>query len=78
MATDPASMRAALDEVGDTRPAIYAATRDNIDRVIDLAVKFICPRSLRRPRDAGVEDLILDSGGPEAMDIGPYLKRSWK
>ncbi|MCL0089278.1 acetyl-CoA decarbonylase/synthase complex subunit gamma [Dehalococcoidia bacterium] len=76
MATDPLSMAAALAKVGHTRPAIYAASKDNIDRMIQLAGEFGCPLILRSTNGlgelaelseeasaAGLEDLILDPGG---------------
>ncbi|MGB2856826.1 MAG: acetyl-CoA decarbonylase/synthase complex subunit gamma [Dehalococcoidia bacterium] len=75
MSTDPASMSAALDKVGDARPAIYAATKDNIDEMIELAKKSGCPLAVRssdglnelaelteKAAQAGVGDLILDPG----------------
>ncbi len=75
MATDPAAMGAALDKVGKARPAIYAATKDNIDQMIELAKKYACPLAVRssdglnelselteKAAKAGVEDLILDPG----------------
>jgi len=75
MATDPASMSAALDKVGEAKPAIYAATKDNIDQMIELAKKCNCPLAVRssdglnelselteKASKAGVEDLILDPG----------------
>jgi len=76
MAMDPLSMATALAKVGHARPAIYAASKDNIDRMIDLAREFGCPLILRSTNGlgelaelseeasaAGLEDLILDPGG---------------
>ena len=75
MATDPASMSAALDKDGDAKPAIYAATKDKIDQMIELAKKSSCPLAIRssdglselaelseKASGAGLEDLILDPG----------------
>lgn len=75
MATDPASISAALDKVGNAKPAIYAATKDNIDQMADLAKKGGCPLAVRssdgldelaeltdKAAKAGLEDLILDPG----------------
>lgn len=83
MATDPASMSAALDKVSEAKPAIYAATKDNIDQMIELAKKFGCPLAVRtsdglgelaelteKASKAGVEDLILDPG---VRDFGESL-----
>jgi len=75
MATDPANMTAALDKVGDAKPAIYAATKDNIDQMVELAKKFSCALVVRssdglgelaelteKASGTGLEDLILDPG----------------
>ncbi len=81
--TDPAAMSAALDKVGDRKPAIYAATKDNIDQMIELAKKCACPLAVRssgglnelaelteKAAQAGVTDLILDPG---VRDFGESL-----
>jgi acetyl-CoA decarbonylase/synthase complex subunit gamma len=83
MATDPASMSAALDKVSDAKPAIYAATKDNIDQMVELAKKCSCPLAVLssdglgelaeltdKASKAGVEDLILDPG---VRDFGDSL-----
>ncbi len=75
LATDPASMSAALDKVNEYKPAIYAATKDNINDMVELAKKFVCPLAVRssqglaelaelseRAAKAGVGDIILDTG----------------
>ncbi|UCG83769.1 MAG: acetyl-CoA decarbonylase/synthase complex subunit gamma [Dehalococcoidia bacterium] len=75
IATDPAAMSAALDKVGDAKPLIYAATKDNIDQMVELAKKCGCALAVRssdglnelaelteKATAAGVEDLIIDSG----------------
>ena len=75
MAADPAIMSAALDKVAKAKPAIYAATKENIDKMIELAKKYACPLCVRssdglnelaeltdKAAKAGVEDLILDPG----------------
>lgn len=74
MSMDPAAMGAALEKVGSDKPAIYAATKDNIDAMVDLAKQHSCPLALRaegldelaelsqKAEEAGVEDLILDPG----------------
>jgi len=75
MAADAASISAALDKVGDSKPAIYAATKDNIDEMIELAKKCVCPLVVRssdglgelaelttKASKAGIADLILDPG----------------
>ena len=75
MATDAAAMSAALDKVKDNKPLIYAATKDNIDQMIELAKNSGCPLAVRsseglnelaelteKAAAAGVEDLVLDPG----------------
>ena len=68
-------MGAALDKVADRKPLIYAATKDNIDGMIELAKKHECALAIRsadglnelaelsqKAADAEVEDLVLDPG----------------
>jgi len=75
MASDPAAMGAALDKVGDKKPLIYAATKDSIDPMVELAKKCGCALAVRssdglnelaelteKAAAAGVDDLILDPG----------------
>ncbi len=75
IATDPGAMEAALDKVGDKKPLVYAATKDNIDQMIELAKKCSCALGVRssdglnelaelteKAAAAGVEDLVLDPG----------------
>ena len=75
IATDPGAMEAALDKVGDKKPLVYAATKDNIDQMIELAKKCGCALGVRssdglnelaelteKAAAAGVEDIVLDPG----------------
>ena len=75
MSTDPAAMDSALAKVADKKPLIYAATRDNIDQMIELAKKHSCALAVRssdglnelaelteKAAGAGIEDLVLDPG----------------
>ncbi|HEX78420.1 MAG TPA: acetyl-CoA decarbonylase/synthase complex subunit gamma [Dehalococcoidia bacterium] len=75
MATDPAAMEAALAKAAGRRPLIYAATRDNLDRMVELAKTYNCPLAVSEPAglselaelteraaQAGVEDLVIDPG----------------
>ncbi|MEM2025927.1 MAG: acetyl-CoA decarbonylase/synthase complex subunit gamma, partial [Desulfurococcaceae archaeon] len=72
---DPNIMEEALIIVGNKRPLIYAATRDNWRDMLELASKYKCPVAISAPGDlnllkslaatfvdAGLEDLILDPG----------------
>jgi acetyl-CoA decarbonylase/synthase complex subunit gamma len=75
MATNPDSMSAALEKVAKSKPAIYAANKENIDKMVELAKKYACPLAIRssdglnelaeltdKAAKAGVEDLIMDPG----------------
>jgi len=75
MAEDPKVMAAALENLGDTVPLIYAATEENWSDMAGLAKKHKCPLAVYGPdgldelaglvkqvEDAGVEDIVLDPG----------------
>lgn len=75
MATNPDSMSAALEKVAKAKPAIYAANKENIDKMVELAKKHSCPLAVRssnglnelaelteKAAKAGVEDIIMDPG----------------
>ena len=72
---DSAVMEQALSAVGDRRPLIYAATKDNWKEMADLALMYDCPivasahfdldalKSIARTLwEYGVEDIVLDPG----------------
>jgi acetyl-CoA decarbonylase/synthase complex subunit gamma len=74
-ALDPAVMEQGLAAVGDRRPLIYAATRNNWREMADLALMYGCPLVASAPGDLnalkgiaktlweyGVEDIVLDPG----------------
>ncbi len=71
----PDVMEEALTVVGDKRPLIYAATKDNWKEMLDLASKYKCPIAISAPGNldmlkslastfisAGIEDIVLDPG----------------
>jgi acetyl-CoA decarbonylase/synthase complex subunit gamma len=73
--TDPAVIKAGLDEISDRRPLIYAATEKNWREIADLVVTYNCPVVASAPGDlsllrslvktlqaCGIEDIILDPG----------------
>jgi len=75
MAQDPKVMAAALENLGDTVPLIYAATEENWSDMTALAKKHKCPLAVYRAdglnelaglvkqvEEAGVEDIVLDPG----------------
>ncbi|MGD2200657.1 MAG: acetyl-CoA decarbonylase/synthase complex subunit gamma [Candidatus Bathyarchaeota archaeon] len=72
---DPSVMEPALAAVGDRRPLIYAANKDNWKEIADLALMYDCPVVASAPFDLdalksiaktlteyGVEDIVLDPG----------------
>lgn len=80
---DPAAMEAALEKISADKPLIYAANKDNADKMIELASKYQCPLAVYSPDGldelaalteqavkAGVEDLVLDPG---ARDFGESM-----
>ncbi len=83
---DPASMKAALEVVGEERPMIYAATENNIEEMAALAIEYECPITLFVPNDLekmkelsrtlrskGITDIILDPGTYVDDGIGDTL-----
>jgi len=75
---DPGEMAAALGTVGKTRPLIHAATAENLDAMVALAVEHECPLAVRaeglaavaelteEATAAGVKDLVIDSAPASA------------
>jgi acetyl-CoA decarbonylase/synthase complex subunit gamma len=74
-ALEPAVMEQGLAAVGDKRPLIYAATKNNWKEMADLALMYKCPLVASSPQDLdtlkslaktlkeyGVDDIILDPG----------------
>jgi acetyl-CoA decarbonylase/synthase complex subunit gamma len=83
---DPVAMEAALNEIGDERPLIYAATENNIFEMAELAKKFECPLTVFSPNDLekmqdmvftlksqGVEDIVMDPGTFTGEAIGDTI-----
>ncbi|HXX87160.1 MAG TPA: acetyl-CoA decarbonylase/synthase complex subunit gamma [Candidatus Acidoferrum sp.] len=72
---DPAVLEAGLTVCPSSRPLLYAATKDNWNKMAELAQTYNCPLTVFAPGDLnllrsltntlidyGVEDLILDPG----------------
>ncbi len=72
---DPEVMEAGLVAASERRPLMYAATKENWNKMADLASTYDCPLTLFAPNDLdqlrslaktmidyGIEDLILDPG----------------
>ena len=83
---DPVAMEAALKEIGDERPLIYAATENNLYEMGNLAIKYECPITVFSPDDLdkmkdliftlkslGVEDIVMDPGTFTDETIGDTL-----
>jgi len=74
MSTSPDVLGAGLGVCADRKPLIYAATRDNLDRVAALAKEHSCPVAVKASgleelsqlttilTEAGIKDIVLDSG----------------
>jgi len=55
MSNNPSVMDQALEKVSEARPLIYAANKDNIDQMVELAKKYQCPLAVYEP--AGLSEL---------------------
>jgi len=74
MSSNPDILAAGLKACADWKPLIYAATEDNMARVVDLAKEHSCPVAAKassleklaqltaKLTEAGAKDIILDSG----------------
>lgn len=83
---DPIAMEEALKFLGNDRPLMYAANKENIFEMADLAIKYECPIAVFSPGDIekmkdlvftlrsnGVEDIVLDPGTLTGESIGDTL-----
>ncbi len=74
MSTNPDILAAGLKESADRKPLIYAATKDNLDSVANLAKENSCPVAVKaesldevvelttKLTEAGINDIVIDSG----------------
>ncbi len=74
MSNNPDILAAGVKACADRKPLIYAATKDNLDRVADLAKASSCPVAVRassleelaelttKLTEAGINDIVIDSG----------------
>ncbi len=74
MSESPDILAAGLKACASRKPLLYAATKDNLDRVADLAKENSCPLAVKadsleelaqlssRLTESGVKDIVLDSG----------------
>jgi acetyl-CoA decarbonylase/synthase complex subunit gamma len=83
---DPEAIKAALENVGDERPLLYAATENNIEDMASLSIEYDCPLTLFVPNDLekmkelsrilrskGIKDIVLDPGTYVDDGIGDTL-----
>lgn len=75
------SLKAALAEVGKTKPLLYAATEANADDMSALAKEFDCPLAVKANKvgdlaklsaklvEKGHKDIVLDSGSREVAAL---------
>ncbi|KZX15488.1 corrinoid/iron-sulfur protein large subunit [Methanobrevibacter cuticularis] len=67
---DPIAMKAALNEIGDENPLIYAATESNIDEMAELAIEYHCPIAVFAPGDLEkMKNLVFNLRSKEIKDI---------
>ncbi len=74
LSNNPDILAAGLKACADRKPLIYAATRDNLDRVAGLAKESSCPVAVKasgleeladlttKLTEAGINDIVIDSG----------------
>ena len=74
MSDNPDILAAGLKACADRKPLIYAATKDNLDRVAELAKESSCPVAVKasgleelsqlttKLTEAGVKNIVIDSG----------------
>lgn len=85
---NPAVLEAGLKAIGDKRPLIYAATKDNWQEVSKLVLEYNVPVTLFSPDDLdtlksmavtldemGIEDIVLDPG---TFPSGKQLKKTFE
>jgi acetyl-CoA decarbonylase/synthase complex subunit gamma len=74
MSTNPDILSAGLKACADRKPLLYAATKDNVERMANLAKENSCPVAAKgsdldevvelttKLTEAGVNDIVIDSG----------------
>jgi len=74
MSDNPDILAAGVKACADRKPLIYAATKDNMDRVAELAKENACPLAVKASNleeladltakltEAGINDIVIDSG----------------
>jgi acetyl-CoA decarbonylase/synthase complex subunit gamma len=84
---NPECIKAALEEVAELRPLVYAATKENWGEFLKLALDFKVPVTIREKnldglkslamtfRQGGVKDIVLD---PVTEPVGEGLKKTYE
>lgn len=74
MSSDPSVLAAGLKACADRKPLIYAASKDNLEAVTELAKANSCPVAVKasgleelsqltaKLTEAGIKDIVIDSG----------------
>ena len=75
ISSNPDNLAAGLKVCADRKPLLYAATKENLDKVADLAKEHSCPVAVKatdglaelaeltaKLTEAGIKDIVLDSG----------------
>jgi acetyl-CoA decarbonylase/synthase complex subunit gamma len=74
MSDNPDILKASLAACGDRKPLLYAATKENLEAVAELAKSSSCPVAVKgsspeevaelttKLTEAGIKDIIIDSG----------------
>ncbi|RBQ23367.1 Acetyl-CoA decarbonylase/synthase complex subunit gamma 1 [Candidatus Methanobinarius endosymbioticus] len=83
---DPIAMQKALEVIGGDRSLMYAATKDNLFEMAELAKEYDCPLTVFSPGDIekmkdlvftlrsnGIDDIVLDPGTLTGEAIGDTL-----
>ncbi len=81
MSDNPDILAAGLKSCADRKPLLYAATRDNLERVADLAKENACPVAVKasgldeltqltgKLTEAGIKNIVLDSGSRTTRQV---------
>ncbi|MBC7190681.1 acetyl-CoA decarbonylase/synthase complex subunit gamma [Candidatus Aerophobetes bacterium] len=87
---DPSFIEASLEKIGEKKPLIYAADRNNFEQMSSLAKKYNCPLAVygegieelseltQKIKNLGVDNLVLDPGARqpgEALEQLTKLRR---
>lgn len=82
MTSDPDAMQAAVEHVAERRPLLHAASRENYEKMAEIAKEAGCPLVVfedsgldqladlvEKVKAAGVKDIVLDFGAKTLKDV---------